>query len=184
MNKFTLKPVFHIPNELFFSEHDTTSLTLTLSRNITYALGFATQFHFTKIGPLTRNPSRITNNSNQILHSGPSPGGSVRPYPKLIRIATDLLSFSQIKDNWLNQSEFSEYHVLFTQILDTATIESRFIAKNDDGTTFHRMLRSHNIINAINILLVDENSQLINFPRHSIVHLGLSLTPYHKENDT
>ena len=178
-----MKPIFHIPNELFFSEYDTTSLTLTLSQNITYALGFAARFESTKIGPLNRNPAKTANNSNEIHHSGPSPGGSIRPHPKLIRIASDLLSFSQIKDNWLNQSEFSDYHVLFTQILDPSTIEARFIAKNDEGTTFHRMLRSQNIINAINILLVDENSRKINFPRHAIVHLGLSLSPYNQEND-
>ena len=75
-----------------------------------------------------------------------------------------------------------DFHILYSQILDPASIETTFISKMDDSKSFQRVLRCSNLLQRIRFKILDDNLRPLYFPRQTIVRLGLCISP-HKQED-
>ena len=123
------------------------------------------------------------------MASGQSRGGAMRPHPKLLRVATNLISSSEIRDFWLSDmggpedSDLYQFHVIYSQLIDNHAIENKFICKPDEAKSPHRMIRSINVLQSIKIKLIDENARIVQFPPKTTCRLGLTMTPYRPEDN-
>ena len=95
------------------------------------------------------------------------------------------MSSSDLRDAWMNftapEYGLMDYHILYSQILDPASIETCFISKMDDSRSFHRVLRCSNLLENISVKILDDNLRPLYFERHTIVRLGLCIQPHRPE---
>ena len=183
VDPFSGKAKFHLNSKAFLVQEIQTSITVLCSANVAYALGLPKNYLSLTIGPLSlTEPPTQTPPINQITkfeHRLPS---AVRFHPKLVHIATNLLCHSETRDQWLVGSPYESFHVIYTQLLDSECLQSRFIAKSDTGQRAHKLMRSANIFHAIRFILLDENCRKLSFSRETIVNLGLQISPLLKQD--
>ena len=180
---YTSKPVFHLESETYFSKNDSSNMTVTFPPNLSYTLGQSKQT--TTLGPLCGNPEYIQtpHTEHSITRTGPSLGGALRHCPKVVRIASNILSSSELHDTWLTETDNSDLNLIHSQILDSSQIEARYITKLDDTRMYYRMLRSSDVLSTIKVKILDENCENLIFPRNTITSIGLCITPF-KPDDT
>ena len=187
-NPYNSTVFFHLSNDVFLPERDKTTINVTCSKNVAYSLGCDPSQSSLYFGPLTSRGSAEddapkSNTERRVVVSGPCLGGSLRAHPRIIRLASNLLAHSEIRDNWLGyHSEYHDFHVIHSQTVDPATLDCKFIAKPDDNKVYHRLLRSSNILQQIKFIVVDENCKKIFFPKKTICRIGLCLTPFKAED--
>ena len=158
-------------------------MSVKLTDNISYSLGL--EKRETIIGPLSGNPATGSDAQlpNKITKTGPNIDAvSVRNCPKIIRIATNMLVFDETRDEWMAETDFHDFHLLYSQAIENSHLESRFITKMDENRFYYRMLRSFNNLTNIKFLILDQNSQLINFPKGTLTNISLCITPYKMED--
>ena len=183
LDPFNLKTIFRLSGTAFFSDHDTSFMSVKLTDNISYSLGL--EKRETIIGPLSGNPATgsVDQLPNKITKTGPNVDAvSVRNCPKVIRIATNMLVFDETRDEWMAETDFHDFHLLYSQAIENSHLESRFITKMDENRFYYRMLRSFNNLTNIKFLILDQNSQLINFPKGTLTNISLCITPYKMED--
>ena len=198
------------------SPFDKTTITISCSENVAYCLGSDRSTKRLIFGPLSHGSStrdrsntqsRVLTSGNKLkvryvvivmvvvifphsyflsLTSGASKSGCVRGHPKMIRLATSLLSHGDKRDFWLgyqtDDTELYDYHVIFSMLVDSNSLESKFIAKNDSSTNFHQMLKSTSLLSNIKFKLLDENCKQLAFNKHTLCKIGITLAPYKEED--
>ena len=185
LNRYNSTAIFHINNDVFLSDRDETKINVKLSENIAYCLGCDPTQTALYFGPLSHKSHKEgrKNTPERIFTSGFAIEGGIRPYAKIIRLATNVVSHMNTRDDWIAyNSEYSDFHIIHSQLVDAASLESKFIAKSDDHKTFYRLMRSENMMNSIKMLLLDENSRKISFPRNTFCRIGLVLAPFKAED--
>ena len=100
----------------------------------------------------------------------------------MIRIASNCITNVDLRDTWMNMSspeyDLLDYHILYSQLLDSQAIEAAFICKLDDSRSFHRVLKCSSLLEVISVKILDDNLRPLWFPRHTICRLGLSISPH------
>ena len=178
LDQFTSKTKFTINSHAFFSKYDSSWVTVECTENTGYCLGGTRDYKNIKLGPFSSLPNPVERgNGNHITEAGQTLPACVRYHPRQINICTDLLSHSDIRDLWLKGTDYENVHVLYSELVGSENLNSRFIAKNDTTKTFRKMAQNSNLIQSIRIVLIDENHRIIQFPRETILSLGLQISP-------
>ena len=191
LNPHNNVPVFQLSNELFLSPRDSSYITIWCTGGIAYALGNKPQQKSLIFGPLSYNTvkDRKRNTEERIMASGASLGGALRPYPKLVRLCSDVISHSEIRDFWISEmgsaenSDLYQFHVIYSHLIDQAAVDNRFLCKPDEVKSPHRMVRSSNILNSIRLKLIDEHAKVLYFPKSTVCRVGLTMSPYRSPED-
>jgi len=179
---FSNKPIFNLECEQFFSKSDTSNLTVYFPPRLSYSLGQTKEESV--IGPLCGNPGYVVRRQTEhsITKSGISLGNALRHCPKVVRIASNILSSSELFDGWLDGTDSQDLNLVHSQLLDSAMLDARYITKLDENRLYYRMLRSSDVLNSIRIKLLDENCQSLMFPKNTVTNVGLCVTPYKAED--
>ena len=177
------KTKFSINNQ--FLPPDETKVTILLPKQASYCLGCSASQTHIKIGPISNHTNTLSNHSphfsNIITSRTQRLPCAIRNHPKLIRLSTNILSASENKDLWPKNEDFPEFHTIFCAAIDETTIQQRFIHKTSSELDYHRMLRSENSLHQIALLVQDQNSRIIFFPRNTYVFVTIRLEPLSKE---
>ena len=182
-NPFNSTPIYHIASEEFLSSNDNSFVEIVGSKNVAYCLGSPPSQSKIYIGPIRYETARTTlkNTNERIIANGGSFSSSLRVLPKMLRIASDVISDVDLRDGWLGygapEEDLQNYHILYSQVLDQGSIESEFISKTDDTKSFHRVLKCNNLLQTIKLRLIDDNLRALSFERHTICRLGLCIFP-------
>lgn len=169
------------------AEHCT--LTVNFPPIVSYKLGSnrnqsSGDYNKVQVGPIANIsilPDPENRISNTITHVSQRLSGSFRLLPKLLCVATDILSesarqqekqqFFFLKDDmttFFKTSLQNKYRDLSFLTIEAADLKTQ---------PFFRIHKNHFIINNFVIMLFDENGQFLQFPRNTIINLALSFRP-------
>ena len=183
IDESSTKAKFSINNQ--FLPPDETEITILFPKQASYCLGCSASQTYIKIGPISNHTNTISNQlprlSNIITSRTQRLPCAIRNHPKLIRLSTNILSASENKDLWPKNEDFPEFHTIFCAAIDETTIQQRFIHKSSSDLEYHRMLRSENSLHQIALLVQDQNSRIIFFPRNTYVFVTIRLQPLSNE---
>ena len=165
---------FRMNNKKFLPPN-ATELTVRIDPYASYRLGGNVHLSHTQIGPITHasdcNAQPVTKLTHNITSSRQRLPSSIRQQPRLIRFFTDLIATSDIVYQWTREQDSdSAFRVLYTLQLCDSMIQSRFLFKESDTLSFHRLLRSANSFRQLSVLMLDENQRRVYFPFKTYCH--------------
>ena len=171
---------FVINNKLFLPNNHST-LILIIPSHAAYSLGSSKNKATVSIGPISYNTDtktsltpRITKN---ILSEKQRLPCSIRFHPRILRVATDIITTNGIVDNWLGSTDNSNFNILHSFTIDEAHMQSRFISKTDSELNPHRIMKTENFLDQIKIKILDENCNKIFFPVQTLTYCSLIIEP-------
>lgn len=182
------KTYFDIFNKNFLPDDETTC-DIFFDKQASYTLGMLPNTNSLRVGPLsystecsrtTKISPRLTTNivsSFQRLH------GPTRFHPRILHIACDILSTSDQKFLRPINSDYPNFQTIHSILVEDHHFSSHFFSKNSDDITFHRMLKTENLLQRFHIVTLDENERPVTFPRNSIFSAKFVIKPYTSEFD-
>ena len=183
IDESSTKAKFSINNR--FLPPDETEVTILFPKQASYCLGCSASQTHIKIGPISNHTNTLSNQlprlSNTITSRTQRLPCAIRNHPKLIRLSTNILSASENKDLWPKNEDFPEFHTIFCTAIDETTIQQRFIHKSSSDLEYHRMLRSENSLQQIALLVQDQNSRIVCFPRNTYIFVTIRLEPLSRD---
>lgn len=167
-----LKCDFHTKDYII---DDGTNYSILFPTIISRSLGSHGNF---SIGPIGNNADEIleatpifTNNirnEEQRLHS------QIRPMPKVLYLTSSLIN-PPTCDLWLKNTPYESCRIMDSFLIDDATITNRFITKNNDENTYHKLTTRS--LNTFVFQVVDESLQPVVWQQKTYVKLGLKVKP-------
>ena len=120
---------FHINPKLFLEPQGGT-ITVFFAKQISYVLGTRDGQELT-VGPISYNMPEATSPklSHEIKSPNQTPPSAIRPLPKLIYVATNLVA-SLSRDMWLQNTKYSAFHLIYCHVVDESAINNKFICKD------------------------------------------------------
>ena len=163
-------------------------ISIIFSPILSYKLGssrdLTTQkYNMIRIGPvsLADQNDNTTGVAHKIVSSKQRLSASLRIFPKLLIIASDILS-EQSRQMEKEQTFFVKNDMVsfFKVQLKAKSIGSQFLAVEASklpSQPFFRVHRARTYLSTFKIMLFDENGEFLLFPRDSIVKLALTFRP-------
>ena len=152
-----------------------TSYSIFFPKIVSRSLGSHGNF---SIGPISNNDNEVleaqpifTNNirnEEQRLHS------QIRPMPKILYLTSSLIN-PPTCDLWLKNTPYESCRIMDSFLIDDATITNRFITKNNDENTYHKLTTRS--LNTFVFQVVDESLQPVVWQQKTYVKLGLKVKP-------
>ena len=172
-----LKCKFYINHNIFLCD-DGTTLEVEFPEHMSYVLGSRSNKGFS-VGPVSANTAlegglKVTDNN--IYHVNQRLPSSICPMPKMIFVATDIVS-AQSRDLWLRSTPFADYHLVYSQVLDERSIRIRMICKCNVDTVFYKIQRINNVLEQFSVKLLDHNFKPILFPFKTYTKIALIIKP-------
>ena len=168
---------FHTNNYL---TDDGTSYSIFFPTIVSRSLGSHGKF---SIGPISNSANEIlethpifTNNirnEQQRLHS------QIRPMPKILYLTSSLIN-APTCDLWLKNTPYESCRIMDSFLIDDATIANRFITKNNDENTYHKL--NTRSLEKFVFHVVDESLQPVVWQQKTYVKLGLKVKPILSNN--
>ena len=167
-------------NPELFLLNDGTFVKIEFPLQISYILGTKNGSNLT-IGPIVNEPEinaaqKPPKLTNTITKSYQTTFSSIRPIPRILYIATDLIS-SQRRDLWLRNTQFESCHLIHSHIIDESTISSRMISKTNEDEIFHKISNLKSLLNQFRIFILDENFRMVIFPQKTYTRIAFTIKP-------
>ena len=178
------KAKFSINNQVFLPPDDT-EITIVFPKKASHTLGASPLEKNVQIGPITHNTDTVSYKTPQLSHVIYSEMQrlfcGIRHHPKIVHVSTNVLSASDNRNPWPINDEFPDFQTIYSHPVDDTTFEQRFIHKNSSDLNFCRMLRTHNSLQQIKLLMTDECGHILFFPRNTYVFASVRLEPFSKD---
>ena len=152
-------------------------LTIFLPEKMSYALGSGVNDHVV-IGPLTWSSEESTapRLTNQILRNNQQLPFAIRTMPSLIHICTDIVT-AQSRDSWLERSDYSDYHIIFSYVFDELAVNSRCIVNANCGNVYYKLKDTNRLLETMKFSVLDQNFKRIDFATKTYTRLGFRIRP-------
>ena len=178
------KTKFTINNRAFLPPDDT-EITIVFPKKASYVLGSSPLQENVQIGPISHNTNTTSHDlphlSHVIVSNLQRLFCGIRHHPKIVRVSTNVLSASDNKNPWPISDKFSEFQTIYSHPIDDSTFAQRFIHKSSSELNFCRMLRTHNSLQQIKLLMTDECGHVLFFPRNTYVFATVRLEALSKD---
>ena len=167
---------FHINPKLFLEPQGGT-ITVFFAKQISYVLGTRDGQELT-VGPISYNMPEVTSPklSHEIKSPNQTPPSAIRPLPKLIYVATNLVA-SLSRDMWLQNTKYSAFHLIYCHVVDESAINNKFICKDNNDETYFKIPNLKNLLDRFTIHILDQNFREVLFPQKTYARLALAIKP-------
>ena len=92
--------------------------------------------------------------SHQIVSPNQVPFSAIRPLPKLLYVATNLVT-SLSRDMWLSNTKYSAFHLIYCHVINEGTVANKFICKDATDETYFKMPNLKNLLDRVTIHILD-----------------------------
>ena len=106
-----------------------------------------------------------------------------RFHPKILRISTSLLSSSSSKMLWPQIKDYEDFGILFSLIIDEAFLSSKFFCSISHDLSYHKMLKTDNLLQKITFLITDENQKIVTFAKSTHIMIQCKITANIEDHD-
>ena len=167
---FLINPKLFLPN-------DQTSVSVIFPPQASYVLGAKDGQQIT-VGPIPYEMANKTSPklSHQIVSPNQVPFSAIRPLPKLLYVATNLVT-SLSRDMWLSNTKYSAFHLIYCHVINEGTVANKFICKDATDETYFKMPNLKNLLDRVTIHILDQNFRLVLFPQKTYTKLSLAIKP-------
>ena len=121
-----------------------------------------------------QNTGDISRSTHTLTNKLQSPPCCIRPYPRIIHVITDLVGPLK-RDLWLSHTRFENYNIIYSLIIDETAIANKFISKQHDDILYYKMSNLKNSLNSVEIFLIDENFQQVDFSSLCYCRLAIKI---------
>ena len=170
-----------IVNNSLFLPSDGTSIALHFPKQLSYVLGCEDNSTL-DIGPISNvnngNPNLPPppKLANHITKSGQCLYSAMRPMPRLLYVCSDIIS-TVTRNMWLRDTPYESCRIIYTHVMDETNLTTRFISKNTDTLSFHRISSLHSLWNSFSVYILDQNLRKVVFPLRTYAKIGLIIRP-------
>ena len=169
------KAIFVLQPELFLPLG--CDITFLFPSLMSYALGTQINNHLV-IGPINKDmrnhaEPRLTNTilaENQRLYC------NVRTVPRILHFTSNIIAFKG-RFTWPKNSNFDEHEILYSFMVDDASIKSRSITATNCIESYFKLKRTHLLLETMKFAIFDENMQLCHFAQKTYTKLALRIKP-------
>ena len=100
-----------------------------------------------------------------------------RFHPKILRFSTDLLSASNQKNFWPKIYQHEHFENIHQIVVDDAFLSSNFFCSISHDLSYHRMLKTEDLLQKITFIVTDENLKIVKFPKMTNILIQCTITP-------
>ena len=156
------------------------SLTIYFPETASYVLGGGPNPSTDKvvIGPLKydANDNVDFTLTHQIVHTNQQLPFPLRTLPNLLHVATDLVT-SKCHDSWLQRSNYSDRHIIYSYLMEESVLTNRSIADTNCNSDFYRLRYSSRLLELMSFSILDSNFRKCRFPLRTYCRLCLQIRP-------
>ena len=181
INSNTKKLKISVNPKPFLIDNDV-SFTIVLPGHCGHSLGADGPIAFSSVtlGPYSYRSLETrpgTSISNQILHPSQTLAFPIRPVPRVILLVSNLCATLK-RDQWLEDTCWSDYQVLTSIVVDEASIDSQLIFLSSNDENCHRLNNAKTLLSRFHLCLLDDRFHKILFQKKTYMSLQLDLSPY------
>ena len=156
---------------------ENSKITLIFPPLLSYSMG-AEIGKNVQIGPIsTKMPfTQQPRLSNTILSPNQRLAHGVRHVPKMMHVVSSIAG-SKGRDSWLSQTPFKDYQILFTYLIDEASVNTRGVTSCYGNELFYKVKQSSRILETLKFAILNENFQECHFPQKTYSRIALKIRP-------